>query len=299
MRAVAFVPGHITGFFEICDEKAIDATQIGSRGAGVVITKGVLTEVNAEKSSSTSINITIDEKQVPAPVTETVVKTMLEMAGQQYSISVAHLLEVPMKFGFGASGAGALGTAIALSKAIDLKLTLNDLGRIAHAAEVKNKTGLGDVIAQVFGGLEIRREPGPPGAGVVDRILVDDLTIVCAKIGSELETKAILTNPSMKMKINSAGRPLVRSIIKEPTVEKFFQLSKEFSIKSGLATPVIIRAVQEAEQAGAIGASMIMLGNAIFAGVKEDKVESVVKTLGKYGEPIVAKIDYFGARILK
>ena len=299
MRAIAFVPGHITGFFEICDERAIDLVQIGSRGAGVVITKGVVTEVNAEKSSSTSITVTIDGKTIPAPVTETVVKTMLEMKGQPYSISIAHALEVPMKFGFGASGAGALGTSLALSKAIDLKLTLNDIARIAHAAEVKNKTGLGDVIAQVFGGIEIRREPGPPGVGVIDKIFVDDLTIVCSKIGGEMETKAILTNPSMKLKINQAGRLLVRNLVKEPTVEKFFQLSKEFAIKSGLATPVILKAVQEAEQAGAIGASMIMLGNAIFAGVKEDKVKDVIKTLSKYGEPLVAKIDYLGARILK
>ena len=39
MKGSAFVPGHITGFFEIFDHE--DSIKAGSRGAGVVLDKGV------------------------------------------------------------------------------------------------------------------------------------------------------------------------------------------------------------------------------------------------------------------
>jgi len=60
MRVVTtFSPGHITGFFQICDHP-IDPLLKGSRGAGVSITHGITTRVSVKKSPKTLVKISIN-----------------------------------------------------------------------------------------------------------------------------------------------------------------------------------------------------------------------------------------------
>ena len=78
-----------------------------------------------------------------APVTRYVVEKLAKEP-----VRVKTELEMPFGSGFGASGAGALGCAYALNAHFDLGLTANQAAAVAHVAEVTNRTGLGDVIAQ-------------------------------------------------------------------------------------------------------------------------------------------------------
>ncbi|MFX0202592.1 MAG: hypothetical protein ACFFCW_41340, partial [Candidatus Hodarchaeota archaeon] len=174
--ASAFSPAGISSFFEICDttcdgKPIINPERIGARGGGFVISKGVLTQIRLRESTQNQIEVLINGKPWPeANTTKTVVETLLERAGIRSKVIVSHRVDVPIGAGFGSSGAGALSTALALSKVLDLHLTFNQLGRIAHVAEIKCLTGLGTVGPLMLGGCIMTIEPGAPGYSVIDRI---------------------------------------------------------------------------------------------------------------------------------
>lgn len=174
-KCKAFCPGGITSFFEICDlssngKPISDEEHIGARGGGFVIDKGVWTEVSLEEAEDNQIRVFINGNlRSDADTTITVVNAILEKIWETYNVTVKNN-EVPIGAGFGSSGAGELGTALTLSKALNLNLTCNQLGQIAHVAEVRCKTGLGTVGGEMLGGVILTIEPGAPGHSYIDRI---------------------------------------------------------------------------------------------------------------------------------
>jgi pantoate kinase len=172
-------------------------------------------------------------------------------------------LEMPFGAGFGASGAGALGCAYALNSLFDLGLTANQAAAIAHEAEVMNRTGLGDVIAQNAGGLVVRLHPGAPGTGRIDRIPVPPLPISYVVRGP-ISTKQVLSDEKLMAAVNAAGEAALKELLKRPTFANFLQLSRRFTMHSGLASDWALQAIEAVEAAGGM-AGMIMLGDAVFA----------------------------------
>ncbi len=290
MKARAFVPGHITGFFEICERG--DLLHTGSRGCGVVVSNGVHTTVKAKKASENEINTYIDGKACDCPTTMTAIEEVLKLVEEKYSVEVFHELELPMKQGFGLSAAGSLGAALAAVGALGLNLTLNDCGSIAHCAEVANKTGFGDIIAECTGGVVLRKKPGAPGIGRVDKIPCKD-SVVAFIVGGELETKSVLLSRQKKRAITQVGTGCMRLFLKNPSVENFLRLSKKFASDAELMDKKVYSAVKELEKNN-IEASMVMLGNSIFTLTKEpEKVSSLLDF-----EYFIMEIDNAGARLL-
>ncbi len=306
MRAEVFVPGHITGFFEIAEHG--DDLKTGSRGCGIVIDKGVRTEVAVKEGESTgeggclSIETYINGKPFECPVTKTALKSIVKGG---YRIEVFHRLDVPMSQGFGASGAGTLGAVIGINKILDLKMGEEQCGKVAHVAEVKNKTGLGDVIAEMTGGIVMRKKPGAPGIGEVERIgkareISDssgpsDSYVVSFTAGREIQTSAVITDQKTKKRINAIGNICLNEILKSPTEENFLRLSKIFAYRSKLMSKEVNSVIKELEKRG-IESSMIMLGNSVFT--LTDEPEMVAEHLEYLGyQGIVSKIDYNGPRI--
>ena len=163
-KASAFVPAHISGFFQVCE--ASDPERMGSRNCGPCLDIGVHTEVKIEPANRTSVNVFINNKRTPAAKTTlAVIEKLLAIVREPLEVKVAHSCQVPIGAGYGASGAGALGAALALSKALGLRLSRKRLATVAHVAEVNCRTGLGDVGAQALGGLVIGLEPGAPPHG--------------------------------------------------------------------------------------------------------------------------------------
>ncbi|MEW5761433.1 MAG: GHMP kinase, partial [Candidatus Thermoplasmatota archaeon] len=111
--------------------------------------------------------------------------------------------------------------------------------------------------------------------GFVDNILTNEREIYACVIGKEIKTKDILSSKEKCRKINESGKKCINSIIKKPTLENLFKLSKEFAITTGLASSEIVDAIEEVNKYGM--ASMCMLGNSLFA------VGNVKKILQKYG----------------
>ena len=75
MKAKAFAPGHISGFFEPIYNQDINRT--GSRGAGINITFGSVSEVICESSTTQGIDVFINNKKSSAPVIRLALKYLI------------------------------------------------------------------------------------------------------------------------------------------------------------------------------------------------------------------------------
>jgi len=307
-KAQAFCPAGISSFFEICDrthdgKPITDLERVGARGGGFAIEKGVLTEVSATESGEASIRVFINGKPAPeAETTKTVVETLLHSVEGKHDVTVRHHVEIPIGAGFGSSAGGALGTAFALSKILNINLTCNQLGRIAHVAEVKCRTGLGTVGPLMLGGCVITVEPGAPGYASIDRIPISSDHRIITVTYRPFPTKEMLSSQEKRLIINKWGRRTVDKILAEPSLENFMLASKEFAIKTGLVTDRVQKLIELAEKAGAVGAAQNMIGEAVHALVTVDRVEAVVKAFKKVAPSegiIIARIDFQGARWLR
>jgi len=171
--AKSFSPAGISSFFEICDKtnngnsiKNLD--EVGARGGGFGLQKGVITEVTASEEEKSNISIFINGKlATDAYTTKTVANAFLIKTKKKYKIIIKHKVEIPIGSGFGTSAGGALTTGLALAKVLDMNLTYNQIGKIAHKAEIENKTGLGTVGPLMIGGCALTIEPGAPGVSVI------------------------------------------------------------------------------------------------------------------------------------
>jgi len=288
--AKTFCPGHITAFFEICDHD--EPLRKGSRGVGFCISKGVNTEVVVKEAREQKAGIWINGRKKDAETTELVVRRLI--GARKLDVKVKSRVELPVSQGFGMSGAGALSTAYALNKAMGLKLSKEELIRIAHIAEVESMTGLGDVYPQSLGGLDVRIKPGAPPHGQI-RKKISARSIVLCVLGNELETKKVLRNPVMRKKISGVGRELIEKYQKEPSWPKFFQLSREFAARTDLISQEALSAIEAVEKEGGL-AAMAMLGNSIFASGDNKKLKRALKN---FGAVFSCRVENRGARLIQ
>ena len=306
-RARAFSPAGISSFFEICDRtpdgKLIaDPERIGARGGGFSPNKGVSTEVSVAEAEENQVQVFINGECCPeAETTKSVVEALTAKVSEKYAVKVVHSVEVPIGAGFGSSAAGALGTALALSKALGLNLTYNQLGRIAHVAEVKCKTGLGTVGPLLFGGCGLTIEPGAPGYALLDRIPVSpDHRLVVGTFRS-YPTKEMLASEEKREIINEWGRKTLKKILADPSLENFMVACKDFAVGTGFVTSRVQKLIELSKKAGAVGAAQNMLGEAVHALVTVDNVEAVHEAFKKLlpeEKIIIANIDFQGARLI-
>jgi len=307
-RACAFSPAGISSFFQICDRNPDgtiikDSERIGARGGGFVISEGVTTEVRLVESGENKIRVFINGRLSPeAETTRAVVEMLLRRSGENWDVTVSHMLDVPIGAGFGSSAAGALGTALALGKALDINLTYNQLGRIAHVAEVECLTGLGTVGPLTLGGCVITTEPGAPGYAVIDRIPVSSDHRVVAGVFKPLLTKEMLSSQENRVMIDEWGGRTLDKIVADPSLDNFMHASKEFAVRTGLASDRVKQLIKLAEKHGAVGAAQNMLGEAVHALVTIDSVGRVVQafeSLLPREKIIVAEVDLQGARLVR
>ena len=304
----AFSPGGISSFFQICDigtdgKPINDLERVGARGGGFVIDKGVHTKVEVEEAKTNLINVFINGKLAPeAETSRTAAESLLDKTPKKHKVTIKHKIEIPIGAGFGSSAGGALGTALALSEALGLKLTYNQLGRIAHVAEIKCKTGLGTVGPIMLGGCILTVEPGGPGIGVIDRIpLNSDYSIITGTFGPTA-TKQILSSAEKRREVNRWGKKTLDNILDEPSLENFLACCLEFAEKTGFITGRVKELAQLAKRAGAVGAAQNMVGEVVHAVTREENAESVVEAF-KQALPkqrvLKSKIDFQGARLMK
>ncbi len=306
--AKAFAPAGLSSFFEICDRTAdgkpiADLERVGSRGGGFGLQKGVWTTVTTSDAKTNRIRVYINGKLAPeAETTQTTLQALLSETKEAYEVVVKHEIEVPIGAGFGTSAGGALTAGLALSKALKLPLTFNQIGKIAHVAEIKCKTGLGTVGPLMIGGCILTLEPGAPGISVIDRIPLSPEYVVVAGVFEPTPTKQVLSSTAQRHMVNLHGRITLEAILAEPTLENFLACCWIFAEEAGFATERVRQLVRLAEKAGAVGAAQNMVGEAVHAVVHEENAENVAEAFKQIlpnENILISKIDSQGARLVE
>ena len=300
LTAKAFVPGHVTGIFRIFDEYE-DPLRCGSIGAGFSVTIGTVTSVSVMEHSSLEITTDYNNERIDAQVTKTVVRRLTSDYERTLKVHVSHDSSLLSGAGFGASGAGALGTAYSLGYILDNEITPEKAAGYAHIAEIINRTGLGDVLSQTVGGVEVRVKPGGPGVGKVKAIDHEDSLRAVLAGSPGLKTSEILSDPSSRNRINTIGDELVSRIINNPTIDSFVQNSRDFSDTIGLKTDRVASALEDLESSGFVNSSMVMLGDSVFCLCDETETPQAQEILSKYwnkSDVSVAGISESGGRLL-
>lgn len=245
--ARAFVPGHLTGFFGVYPDD--DPLVAGSRGAGVTLSRGVETRVSTD--GEPGVWLRGERTSVAA------VDGVLDALGAT-ALRVELATDLPVGTGFGVSGAAALGAALAASAVAPGERTVDDLVGVAHAAEVRAGTGLGDVVAQARGGAPVRLSPGAPGDGRVDGLLAPGETRIEWVVFGDLPTESVLDGETTRL--TAAGERALAALRADPTLGRLLEESWRFVRAAGLATPRVREAVDRATGP----ASMAMLGQTVF-----------------------------------
>jgi pantoate kinase len=300
-EASAYAPGHLTGFFQICDEPE-DPLLKGSRGCGTSINEGVITRVRVEPADHWCFSIQINgEKREDAIVSKNVLEKMMSKADQPHRVIIEHEVDVPLGAGFGSSGAGALTLALASNEAMGIGLTEIDASRVAHVAEIECKTGLGTVFAAMEGGFGVLYEPGAPGIG---RALKyegsDELAVVYVHFGP-IATRKALSDSSLRKKINMLGGKLVDEIRQDLFPEKFMGYARRFTDFVGIATPRIRRVLKDADTKG-VPCTMAMFGEVAFALVDKKEAYEVSSVFSEAAKGFNVKtvfVEDRGAHLIK
>jgi pantoate kinase len=126
------------------------------------------------------------------------------------------------------------------------------------------------------------------------------MKIVCATL-APLPTKELLKNAELRGRSMRFGSQALESLLKCQTPQDFMKVSYEFSESLGLLDDELRALIKSAKSAGAIGASMVMLGKAVFALVKTSELERVKNAFSEIVKPdaiLTAGFDLTGARLV-
>ena len=252
MSSSTFVPGHITGFFNIENHEI--TLKNGSCGAGFLLSQGVKTTI------SSSDEMVVDVNQGDS----TVIDEVLSIMEIDDYFKITQDIQLPIGAGFGTSAASAFSLALALNEFLDLGYSKELCGQIAHMAEVNLGAGLGDVIAQTGHGLVLRTQPGAPGIGEIKSFEHD--VYIAWKTFGPIETAGIIQNPRHRKAISTAGVKYLELFEKDSSLENFLSFSNAFARETNLMSEDVRKLVDYFNSMDDIlGSSMAMLGNTAFA----------------------------------
>lgn len=232
--------GHITLLFSIWKDARLARSQ-GSRGAGFNVTHGVKATVRhigknqPEQTGVLSQGSGLDQKPGEIPdgeillTVESMDGTLLDSTNSFYhdliealrdarlldsadSFEIHVKLSLPTSQGFGMSAAGLVAVARALHNHTNIGKEIQYL-RIAHRIERLHSGGLGDVLGIAAGGVELRLEPGAPGAGgkAIGFSTKQNVVLVW-KPGEDRHTADYIDHPQWERSISEAGEKAVRTL---------------------------------------------------------------------------------------
>ncbi|MBW2988856.1 hypothetical protein KY358_00905 [Candidatus Woesearchaeota archaeon] len=275
MNARAFAPGNVSCIFRIVGDK--DLSKRHSLGVGFTLDKGVIVKAEAGRTGRTEIYA--DGKRIVFP---TVMDVIGALTKQPVRIEIRD--QLPAGAGFGISGASALASAYAINSLLGLGKDKKELAMIAHSSEAANGTGLGDVGGQFHGGFNMKLKKGKPLEGVSFGVEGID---VYYRLISRIKTKDIINDTVKARRINKAGDRALKKAAglflqakrsrkaegrlsikaKKELLGRVIRISKDFSAESGLLTDKRVKNLIKAVEDNGGNASMMMLGNAVFADI--------------------------------
>jgi pantoate kinase len=238
--ATAHAPGSVTMIFAPPAEPAD-----GSFGVSFAIEDGVVATV--ESGSETTISLDGESTDFEP------VEIALGELGVTADVSLA--AEVPVGYGFGASGGATLATVLAANETAALGNSREELVDVAHRAEVKAGTGLGDVFIQNRGGLVWNTGDGRQSAEATESIEYSAL--------GGIATEDVLSDEQTIERIRDVGQNSLSQFSPGEPLRDLIDLSWTFAQQTGLATEQVTDEVRRVERAGGV-ASMAMVGETVI-----------------------------------
>lgn len=288
MPTKLFIPAHISGFWYIHEER--DLLKTGSYGAGLVLSPGLSIEYLGDECIVDYNGVKMDIK---------VYRDAHKMANTR-CVGIKITSPYGIGEGYGASAGIAIGGLYFSFNKDKRRKTWIEIGRYAHMAEVRNVTGYGDVITEIYGGgLEVRLKPGAPGVGMMDRIPVPRrIRVITVSIEK-------YTTGEMFKKfgnyIEKVGREAFNKFIEYPSIERFGEISHEFSIKTGMLSPSFDRQLRRLFNSeikkGDIISYFIKKGLLVVI-CEESSLHDLYDKMKRYGKPIIHILNFSGCRFI-
>lgn len=247
----AFSPGSITCFFvPSFGSNLVDAA---SPGCAINLSHGVTAAVVPAPSTAIRLN--------GQPLDFPPVRAIVERLAPE-PVDVVLDTPLPLGCGFGVSAASVLTTAFALARRYDLDVDRAALGELALRTEIAHRTGIGDVVAQLVGGVVWRRWQSGP----FDAVRLSLEGDVYYRSFGPLSTRDILTNAPAVRKIADSGRAALAWLEQgEVTLDRLLARSLQFAQEAGLVSdPRVLAAIAEVQACGG-QATMVMLGQSVLA----------------------------------
>ena len=288
--AKAYSPSHITGFYS--EVKGESILKQGSLGTGISISKGVRTTVELYDSETNNFIIQINGAvSKDALVSRYIINEFLNKVNKKYFLKVNHEVEVPIGYGIGTSGSGALSLSYALNEALSLGLSDIESAQIAHKAEIESKTGLGTVLSEFYGGLCLRTKAGAPGIGKINNYKI---AIFCF---SPIFTRYFIDR--IRKISNHECNKMIMKVLKTKKISDFLELSYQFSKSLGYANTSCSSLIDILVQNGFSG-STALFGQTVFTIVKENELSTIGKISKNFPARLyISDIENEGAKIIR
>jgi pantoate kinase len=255
-----FAPANISLIFETYD--ASPPQERGSLGVGITLKQGVTCRL----VEGGEPGIFVQGNRWPFP---TVASVVSELTAEPIRLEIEAAF--PFGCGFGMSGASALSAAYAINEWNTQHgrptRTRQELGIIAHRAEVANATGLGDVGGQFNGGVMIKTEKYAP---LTVSLLPPRPTELYVAIFGPIHTAAVIGSREKLRAVNAAGRRAMELVAQQGdalTLESLLDISLGFSVQSELLQSRKVGSLIDKIKRKGGHASMIMLGEAVVSSI--------------------------------
>lgn len=147
---------------------------------------------------------------------------------KQAGLNVKTFIELPVELGKGFAVSSALLIVHSVLTHVFSNKPVTRALQLAHVLEVEHRTGLGDVIAQLTGGVAVRVKPGAPGVGLAYRVIPRcRVDLIVAELEATVETPEMLAK--LPTEAYSVGQKLLREFIETEDILLFFENAKRFT----------------------------------------------------------------------
>lgn len=231
-----------------------DPLRTGSIGVGCTINK----KMEATAETAKKFSVYFNGEEIHFPTVYDAVRSITDIP-----LTIRFTSSLPLGYGFGLSGAGALSSLFSVNKLLHLNIPSQKLIQYAHISEIKNGTGLGTVGTESTGGFLVKTSAGNnfnyyslPFAGKKLYVIIID----------KLKSPDILNNARKLEKIESAGTQALNRIrnLTNPTLEEIIDISYEFVTEGCLLKDKRVNEMIEKIRQKNGHATMGILGNIVI-----------------------------------
>ena len=291
----AFTPSFIPLLFSFKRSSRIE--ECGFVGAGLCLLRGVSCLARVQPSNCVKLNMVYGKRQLNLPWIEEAVKRMAEASELDGVRGVLDFnFEVPLNLGLSVATASVISALAAVHKALNLNLSPEIVGDIAHSVEIEYEIGCGSSLPQLVGGVTLLVNAAPPSrARYVKLAGPEDLKIV---IGGPATAQVVFRKFSwdaMTMECED-----LESKLPKLSFEEILELAKTFTVKMMCNFKGSSEVLIELGKLSPLAYGFSFDGKTVYAIVRSDDVVRFVDLLLDFFPCegiLVSEVDPIGTRV--